>query len=77
MEKNEKSKKNKKQNLKKEKKEKTEKEEKKSFKVEIRKLPTNNFTEEQFKESLKNVLNLLNIKEEDVLFLHYMNGKIR
>lgn len=53
------------------------KEEIKVYKIEIRKLPTNNFNEDNFKGCLSTALSLLAIKEEDVSVLHFMTGKIR
>ncbi len=55
----------------------TKEDNRKSYKVMIRKLPFASFTENNFKECLQNVLTILNIKKEDVDFLHFMEGKLR
>jgi hypothetical protein len=49
----------------------------KHYKIEIRKLPTSDYNEQNFRENLKNVIEALQLSGDDIAVLHFMEGKIR
>jgi hypothetical protein len=52
-------------------------EDKSFYKIEIRKLPPSDYNEKNFKESLEYVMRELDLPTEDILQLHFMEGKLR
>jgi hypothetical protein len=47
------------------------------YKIEIRKLPPSDYNEKNFKESLEFVMRELSLPFDDLLLLHFMEGKLR
>lgn len=52
-------------------------EKKQYYKIEIRKLPITDYKEHDFAQNIELVLKGLNIPQEDVQILHFMEGKLR
>lgn len=50
---------------------------KKVYKIAIRELPSNGFTEDNFKECLKCFIEALQISPDSIDHLHFMEGKLR